>query len=53
MDLGHWLRSLGLDRYEAVFREHAIGCDVLRDLSEGDLESSAFHLAIESVSLTQ
>lgn len=38
MDLGRWLRSLALDRYEAVFREHAIGCDVLRDLSEGDLE---------------
>jgi hypothetical protein len=24
MDLGGWLRSLGLERYEAAFREDAI-----------------------------
>jgi len=24
MDLGGWLRSLGLERYEAIFRENAI-----------------------------
>ena len=24
MDVGEWLRGLGLGRYETVFREHAI-----------------------------
>jgi hypothetical protein len=24
MDLGEWLRSLGLEQYEAVFRENAV-----------------------------
>ena len=38
MDLGQWLRSLGLERYEAVFRENEIDLDVLSALSEGDLE---------------
>src|ERR1043166_1481701 len=37
MDLGDWLRSLGLERYEAVFRENAIDPDVLRDLTEEHL----------------
>jgi len=37
MDLGEWLRSLGLERYEAVFRENAIDADVLRDLTEEHL----------------
>src|SRR6476469_7332268 len=38
MDLGDWLRSLGLEQYEAVFRAHAIDSDVFSELSEGDLE---------------
>ena len=38
MDLGGWLRSLGLERYEAAFRENAIAADVLRDLTDQDLE---------------
>ena len=38
MDLAAWLRSLGLDRYEAVSRENAIAADVLRDLTDQDLE---------------
>ena len=38
MDLGAWLRSLGLERYEAAFRENAIAADVLRDLTDQDLE---------------
>ena len=38
MNLGLWLRSLGLEQYEATFREHAIDSDVLSELSEGDLE---------------
>ena len=38
MDIGGWLRSLGLERYEAAFRENAIDADVLRDLTDQDLE---------------
>jgi class 3 adenylate cyclase/predicted ATPase len=38
VDVGDWLRSLGLPQYEAAFRENAIDSDVLPELSEGDLE---------------
>ena len=38
MDVGEWLRSLGLSRYEEAFREAEIGPDVLRDLTDSDLE---------------
>ena len=38
MDVGEWLRGLGLGRYETVFREHAIDIDVLADLTDGELE---------------
>jgi class 3 adenylate cyclase len=38
MDLGGWLRSLGLERYEAVFSENEIDLDLLSELTEGDLE---------------
>ena len=38
MDLGSWLRSLGLERYEAAFRDNAIAADVLRELTDQDLE---------------
>jgi hypothetical protein len=38
MDLGGWLRSLGLQQYEAIFRENAIDATVLRDLTDQDLE---------------
>jgi SAM domain (Sterile alpha motif) len=38
MDIGGWLRSLGLARYEAVFSENEIDLDVLSELTEGDLE---------------
>jgi class 3 adenylate cyclase/predicted ATPase len=37
MDVAVWLRSLGLSRYEAAFRDNSIDADVLPDLSEGDL----------------
>jgi SAM domain (Sterile alpha motif) len=37
MDVGVWLRSLGLGQYEAAFRDNAIDVDVLADLTEGDL----------------
>ena len=38
MDLGGWLRSLGLQEYEAVFRENGIDETVLPDLTDQDLE---------------
>jgi class 3 adenylate cyclase len=38
MDVGGWLRSLGLGQYEANFRENKIDVDVLADLTDGDLE---------------
>jgi class 3 adenylate cyclase/tetratricopeptide (TPR) repeat protein/energy-coupling factor transporter ATP-binding protein EcfA2 len=38
MDVGGWLRGLGLDRYEEKFRENKIDFDVLADLTDGDLQ---------------
>src|SRR5215469_239193 len=37
MDLSAWLRSLGLERYEAVFRDNEIDADVLHDLTDNHL----------------
>jgi SAM domain (Sterile alpha motif) len=36
MDVGGWLRSLGLGRYEAAFRDNAIDADVLADITDGE-----------------
>ena len=38
MELGGWLRNLGLGQYESAFIENAIDTDVLPELTEGDLE---------------
>ena len=38
MDVGGWLRNLGLGQYEPAFIENAIDIDVLPELTEGDLE---------------
>jgi class 3 adenylate cyclase len=38
MDVGGWLRNLGLGRYESTFIDNAIDSDVLSELTEGDLE---------------
>lgn len=38
MNIGDWLRGLGLARYEAVFRDNAIDAEVLPELTEADLE---------------
>ena len=38
MDVGGWLRGLGLGEYEAKFRDNKIDADVLADLSNDDLE---------------
>ena len=37
MDIGGWLRSLGLDQYEQSFRDNKIGADVLAQLTADDL----------------
>jgi class 3 adenylate cyclase/predicted ATPase len=37
LDVGEWLRGLSLERYETVFREHAIDMDVLADLTDAEL----------------
>jgi SAM domain (Sterile alpha motif)/SPOR domain len=38
MDIGGWLRSLGLEQYEAAFQANAVNADVLRDLTDQDLK---------------
>jgi hypothetical protein len=38
MDLGDWLRSLGLGKYEAAFRENEIDETVLPSLTTEDLK---------------
>ena len=38
MDVAVWLRGLGLEQYEALFRENDIDTEVLSDLTDGDLE---------------
>ena len=38
MDLGGWLRGLGLERYEAAFRENEISEKVLPSLTAEDLK---------------
>jgi class 3 adenylate cyclase len=37
MDVGVWLRGLGLGQYETAFREGEIDAEILPDLTEGDL----------------
>jgi SAM domain (Sterile alpha motif)/Adenylate and Guanylate cyclase catalytic domain len=44
MDLGGWLRSLGLAQHEAIFRENAIDADVLHDLTEDHLREMGLPL---------
>ena len=38
MDVGEWLRNLGLGKYEPEFIANAIDLDVLPELTEDDLE---------------
>jgi class 3 adenylate cyclase len=38
MDVGIWLRTLGFEQYETLFRENDIDVEVLNDLTDGDLE---------------
>ena len=37
MDIGGWLRGLGLERYEQAFRENEIELRVLPELTADDL----------------
>jgi len=41
VDVAAWLHSLGMERYEPVFRENAIDPDVLRNLTADELEPSS------------
>jgi hypothetical protein len=38
MDVGGWLRSLGLSQYETLFRQNDINAEVLSELTDSDLE---------------
>ena len=38
MDVATWLRDLGLERHETAFRDNLIDMDVVRELTESDLE---------------
>ena len=38
VDIAGWLRSLGLDRYEAAFLENEVTADMLPDLTADDLK---------------
>ncbi|WP_079566759.1 SAM domain-containing protein [Bradyrhizobium erythrophlei] len=40
MDVGGWLRRLGLEQYEAAFRENEIDGAVLPSLTAEDLKGS-------------
>ena len=38
MDVGAWLRGLGLGQYEQAFRDNDVDAEVLPELAEADLE---------------
>ena len=38
MDVGGWLRSLGLGQYEELFRANEIDADILPELTDVDLK---------------
>jgi hypothetical protein len=38
MEVATWLRGLGLERHLAAFRDNLIDMDVVRELTENDLE---------------
>src|SRR5271157_2664305 len=44
MDIGAWLRSLGLSRHETAFSDNSIDADVLPDLTDGDLAQLGVNL---------
>jgi class 3 adenylate cyclase/predicted ATPase len=46
MEIAVWLRGLGLERYEAAFREHEIDAEVLPELTESHLAALGLPLGI-------
>ena len=38
VDVGSWLRNLGLEQYEAAFRENGVSAEVLCHLTADDLK---------------
>jgi class 3 adenylate cyclase len=44
MDVGRWLRSIGLGQYEVVFRENQIEADVLSELTDQHLKDLSVSL---------
>jgi class 3 adenylate cyclase/tetratricopeptide (TPR) repeat protein len=44
MDVGSWLKSLGLGKYEQAFVANAIGSDVLAELTEVDFQNMGIPL---------
>jgi hypothetical protein len=38
MDVGKWLRNLGLEQYEVAFRENAVTATLLSNLTADDLK---------------
>jgi class 3 adenylate cyclase/predicted ATPase len=44
MDIAAWLRGLGLERYEAAFRDNGIAADVLPDLTDTELRELGLNL---------
>jgi hypothetical protein len=38
VDVASWLRELGLERYEAAFRENEVSTDLLHQLTAEDLK---------------
>jgi hypothetical protein len=38
VDIATWLRGLGLEQYEAAFRDNAVDAEVLLELTAADLE---------------
>ena len=38
MDVADWLRALGLEQYEATFRENDVDAELLPDLTADDLK---------------
>ena len=53
MDIGGWLRSLGLEKYEAVLRDNEIDDAVLRNLTEDHLRELGFPLGARLKLLTR
>jgi hypothetical protein len=42
MDIAAWLRGLGLERYEAAFRDNEIDWEVLPKLTSEDLKETVW-----------